>query len=155
MRARVISPERLDTLPPDAPEALGSRRDLARINAVMGSPRVAARLLGSPAPRRVLEVGAGDGNFLLRTLRRVDHPIEVSRATLLDHQDTFSPNVIGHYGRINWGVETVVADAFEHLNEARTGPFDAIVANMFLHHFEDDRLAELLRLIAAKTERFV
>ena len=31
---------------------------------------------------------------------------------------------------------------------------DAIFANLFLHHFHDEKLAELLRLIAKRTDLF-
>jgi hypothetical protein len=42
---RIVQPEMLDTLPPDDPRALRSRRDLRRVNAWMGNAGIMARAL--------------------------------------------------------------------------------------------------------------
>lgn len=62
---RLIAPEMLDHLPPEADAAQRSRRDLRRINVVLGNPgwfrRELARRL-RPGDR-ILEIGAGDGHL--------------------------------------------------------------------------------------------
>lgn len=65
---RSIEPELLDSLPPDAPEALHNRRDLRWTNAVMRNHAWFARILPRLARQgeRILEVGAGTGELGLR-----------------------------------------------------------------------------------------
>ena len=47
---RRIEPELLDELAPENPQAMGSRKDLQRINAWMGNSRIMARQLGLRMP---------------------------------------------------------------------------------------------------------
>ncbi len=148
MIARTVAREMLDDLPPDDPRARRSRADLRRINRLMGNARVVADLLKDLPGGRVLEIGAGDGTFMLR-VAKVSRP---SRVTLLDQQP-FSPPE--GFARLGVPCETVAADAFTYLESPRAETYDAIVANLFLHHFERGRLNELLRRIAARTQRFV
>src|SRR5262245_23124512 len=72
---RHIEPEWLDELPADDPGALGSRQDLQRLNSLMGHVRSMARLLRRSgavgAMSTLVELGAGDGTFLLRVARRI------------------------------------------------------------------------------------
>src|SRR5258705_10581858 len=66
MRARILTPEILDHLAPGDPRAVKSRRDLVRINAVMGQAPAMARLLWDfPAPKLIADLGGGDGRFML------------------------------------------------------------------------------------------
>lgn len=71
---------------------------------------------------------------------------------LLDRQPLRVPPGLTHRG---WSAEAVTADAFDYLADPETKPFDAIVANLFLHHFDDGPLARLLELVAAKSDLFV
>ncbi len=72
MSARILTPEILDFLGPDDPRAIGSRRDLVRINTVMRqSALMADALAGAPAPRLLADLGGGDGRFLLGVARRL------------------------------------------------------------------------------------
>ena len=72
---RTLHPELLDTLPPDHPSAIGSRRDLRRINTLMGHAGIIARSLEKIFPNQlppsIVEIGAGDGQLLLRVARRM------------------------------------------------------------------------------------
>lgn len=63
---RSLEPEILDSLPPRHPDAVHGRRDLRRINLVMGNFRWFARaLLPLLQPGdRVLDLGAGDGRLI-------------------------------------------------------------------------------------------
>ena len=73
-----------------------------------------------------------------------------ARFVLVDRQAHAAPRPAG-----GWSFEDTRRDVFEWLGDESTGRFDAIVANLFLHHFDDAALARLLRLAAARTERFV
>jgi hypothetical protein len=70
---RQLSPELLKSLPADDPQAIHSRRDLRRVNAIMLQSKIMRRLfldhLPRP-PRRIIELGGGGGDFVLRIARR-------------------------------------------------------------------------------------
>ncbi|WP_245487835.1 hypothetical protein [Mesorhizobium sp. M4A.F.Ca.ET.022.05.2.1] len=71
---RSLVPEILDGLAADDARALRSRRDLARINALMFQAPIMAMLLRKflpKPPERILEIGAGDGTFMLKVARRL------------------------------------------------------------------------------------
>src|SRR6478736_3033775 len=71
---RLLEPELLDILSPEDPLAVGSRRDLRRLNVWMRQSVIMARLLqgyGPTAPRTILELGAGDGTFMLSVAKRL------------------------------------------------------------------------------------
>jgi hypothetical protein len=138
--ARVVEPEWLDELPPADPRARRSRQDLVRINALMGNAGIVAgelRRIGSL--RSVSVLGAGDGVFMVKVMARVG--AAEARVILVDRHP------------LNAGV--LAADAFEWLADPRTPAFDAIVANLFLHHFEGAWLERLLALAAARCRTFV
>ncbi len=151
---RRVEPELLDELPADAPDAVASRRDLRRVNWWMGHVGMMDRMLaGSETPRRVVELGAGDGTFLLRlAVLRPGRGTKIS-AVLVDRQKLVSEETRRNFDALGWEVETIQADVFEWLAQPRP-PADWLLANLFLHHFPNDRLRALLRLAAAKTMRF-
>ncbi|TIT74218.1 MAG: hypothetical protein E5W56_18295, partial [Mesorhizobium sp.] len=71
---RSLIPEILDRLAADDQRALASRRDLRRINALMFQAPIMASLMRKFLPRppgHILEIGAGDGTFMLRVARRM------------------------------------------------------------------------------------
>ena len=69
---RVIEPEWLDVLPAEDPRARRSRGDLRRINWCMNNAGLVARALRPlSSPRRVLDIGAGDGAFALSVAKRL------------------------------------------------------------------------------------
>src|SRR3569833_643707 len=73
---RTIHTELLDTLPAHDASAIGSRRDLRRLNNLMGHARIIAnslkQIFPTSNPSRVVEIGAGDGQLLLRVARRLN-----------------------------------------------------------------------------------
>ncbi len=138
---RVLEPEWLDSLAPYDPRAQRSRADLRRVNFLMGNARHVARALRGA--RRIAEIGAGDGSFMQAVVRRLRTPgVEV---TLVDR--------IPAAARA-WRTTAVVADAHEFLARPQAR-FDALVANLFLHHFEREPLRRLLALAARRTRLFV
>ena len=73
--------------------------------------------------------------------------------TLLDTQPTVTPATLSALRSVGWTVDVVAADALEWLQQS---PPDAIVlANLFVHHFEGERLERLLAGIAANAAAFV
>jgi len=138
---RMLEPEWLDSLPPYDARAQRSRADLRRVNALMGNARHVARALHGAT--RIADLGAGDGSFMQGVVRRLRRP--GAEVTLVDRVALPDPQ---------WQASAVAADAHEFL--ARPGPrFDAIVANLFLHHFDPAALRRLLALAARRTALFV
>jgi hypothetical protein len=147
---RRVEPEILDGLAPDDPQAVHSRRDLAHINALMFQVPIMAGLLRKhmkTAPMRILEIGAGDGAFMLAVARRLAKRWPEVELTLLDRIDLVPSARRDDFAKLGWRVETVTAEIFEWLDRGGDQRFDAVVANLFLHHFNDADLSHLfLRL---------
>lgn len=146
LEQRRLTPELLDYLPASDPQAMGSRRDLARINAIMFQPAIMARRLGRDLPqppRRILEIGCGDGAFLLAVLKRLRR-WPGGEIVLLDQQDLVPPERRGTFAKLGWQVDTVTADALGWMQRTPAGAFDLVTANLFLHHFAEAELAALL-----------
>ena len=152
---RRVQPELLDTLPVGDPRAVRSRRDLRRVNRWMRQPNLMADALknalnGHP-PKHLTELGAGDGNFLLRVAQKISPRWPQVSATLLDFQEIVTPETLVDFAALGWRAETVVADVFDQPQISS----DAIIANLFLHHFAEARLTELLRRISQNTKVFI
>ena len=128
---RVVRPELLDSLPGDDPEALRSRRDLRVINFLMGNERW---ILKKVEGGTMIELGAGSGE-LTRQLAAF------GKVTGLDLQE--KPEGL----QCDWKA----GDLFETFSETDG---EVVVANLILHHFEDEQLEELGLLIRSR-RRFV
>lgn len=155
---RVVEPEWLDELPADDPRARRSRRDLERVNALMANAGIVAAQLKAALPEgfgRVAEIGAGDGGFALRLANASARPPAGATFTLLDRQAIVAPATREALHGRGWAAQAIQADVFEWLRDPATPPFDAIVANLFLHHFAPGPLREMLVLISRKTRCFV
>ncbi|KQU94294.1 hypothetical protein ASC68_21790 [Devosia sp. Root105] len=149
MPVRRLSPELLDQLPASDPEAIGSRRDLARINAIMFQAAIMCRRLRRDLqrpPRRILEIGCGDGGFMLAVLKRMRRHWPGGEIVLLDQQDLVPSRRLGAFADLGWQAETVTADALVWMEQSPSTGFDLVTANLFLHHFAE---AGLTRLLAA------
>ncbi len=157
--ARTVEPEWLDLLQPDNPRAVRARRDLARINACMLQGAIMARALLAHArerkPQTLLDLGAGDGTFMLGLARRLASRWPRAAVVLLDRHDIVSADTRHGFRALDWSVDTVAADVFEFLAEPGAPTFDVIAANLFLHHFPSERLARLFALAAKRTALFV
>lgn len=125
---RTLRPELLDSLPPDSPDAIRSRRDLVRLNRIMGNPTWFVRTappLARPGERG-LELGSGDGSLAL-ALRAAGLPT--------DALDRFPPSPA-------WP-----DPARWHVSDLRAfhawADYPVIVGNLILHHLDDAELATL------------
>jgi hypothetical protein len=179
---RTVLPELLDELAPDDPRARRSRGDLRRIHVAMGSAAILARTFarvrpGAP-PRRIVELGAGDGTLLLRVARRLGwRDVEL---TLLDRVDLLDDATRAAYAALGWRVRAkrgcaldwaraavgrapsgsaasqgAHSDSDSDSGSASGQHYDLCVASLFLHHFAADDLGELLRGVAARADAFV
>ncbi len=156
---RIVLPELLDALPARDESALRSRRDIRRLNGLMGHPRLAARALEKSlrgrASQRIVELGAGDGYFLLSTAERMRGLGLDVEATLVDRLDVLDPQMHERFNAVGWRIQAKTAEAIEWLR--RTAPDSAgiVISNLFFHQFGDDELAEMLRLAAQSTHTVV
>jgi len=133
-----------------------SRRDLRTLNRIMGH----AGLLGDALARnlrtatpRIAELGAGDGTLLLRALQKTPQ-CKRAEIVLVDTQPAVGAEAIAEYERRGHRVTSAAADAAEWL-VAQRPTYDALIANLFLHHLERRALEALFALAAARTSLFI
>jgi hypothetical protein len=154
---RRLEPEWLDHLPADDPRAMRSRRDLTRVNGFMGNAgRMADALLqhsGQQPPRTIVDLGSGDGQFMLQVARRLARRWRDVSVVLLDQQNIVSETTRAGFAAVGWRVEPASADVFDFLAQLRR--VDVITANLFLHHFIDEQLTRLFEQIARATSLMV
>jgi hypothetical protein len=156
---RRVEPEMLDHLPEADPRAIRSRQDLRRINWFMAAQSILCRGIdvvtrGRP-PRRIVELGAGDGTLLLRVARRRAAKWPGVEVMVVDRQDLVGSNTREGFVKVGWKLRVVTRDVFDWLDETPAVPHDLLFANLFLHHFAGDALARLLFGIAARSTAFV
>ncbi|MGH8744396.1 MAG: class I SAM-dependent methyltransferase, partial [Burkholderiales bacterium] len=106
-------------------------------------------------PHVLLELGAGDGSFMLRLARRLAPRWKNVKVILLDRQNIVSGETRDSFYALKWKVQTVTADVFDFLKRAEPRSADIITANLFLHHFPQEPLARLLAQAAQLTRLFV
>lgn len=138
---RVCRPELLDHSPPA--DAACSLADLRRINRYFGGHRLLRSLLrgfvSTSESFSLLEIGAGSGD----NSAVVASSFPRARVTLLDYRHL-------HLSEARTG-SRVVADAFAA--PFAPGSFDFVFSSLFLHHFSEEQVVELLakmRCIARK-----
>jgi SAM-dependent methyltransferase len=156
---RTLHPELVDVLPADHPGAVGSRRDLRRINALMGHAGILASSLKNvfPAqpPRRLLEIGAGDGKILLRVAQRLPRNWRNIDITFVDLKNLLSDDTKIEFAVLDWRARAVEADIFDWLTDPAVEKNDAVLGNLVLHHFTDAELALLFSEAAKKSNAFI
>jgi SAM-dependent methyltransferase len=159
MMLRTLHAELVDELPADHPEAMGSRRDLRLLNSLMGHTGILARSLRSVCRRnnslRLVEIGAGDGQVLLRIARRLAGKWYDIDVVFVDMQDLLLTETKADFAVLNWGARSVRADILQWLGDTADEKCDAVVANLVLHHFSNEQLRTLFSLAARKTDAFI
>lgn len=156
---RVIEPELLDELPPQDQRALHSRRDLRRLNKWMNHPRLMAHVLSEnlngASAHRIIELGAGDGHFILNVAERLRRQWTSAEATLVDRLDTFDSKIRDRFQHLGWCVHVEKASASAWLRQSSPDAADAIINNLFLHQFQTEELAQMLGMAAHSTRLFI
>jgi hypothetical protein len=156
---RRVEPELLDALPPGDPRAVRSRNDLRRVNRLMGTQAVIGdaldALLRGQSSSRLVELGAGDGTLMLRLARQRARHWPRMRLGLLDMQPVVRAETLMGFRDIGWDAEIIGTDVFDWFAQSEPGDAPVIVANLFVHHFDGERLQALLDGIAKRARAFV
>lgn len=156
---RIVLPERLDHLEPKDPLARRSRRDLRRVHIAMGSVSILRRMVSGlglvEQPRRILDLGAGDGTLLLRFARALKPRWTGVELTLLDRQDLVAAETRQAYRQLGWTVTSLHTDALSWARAPAAERYDLCVAVLFLHHFDTAELNILLAGTGLRTHAFV
>jgi hypothetical protein len=161
-RLRCLEPEWLDELPTADPRAIRSRRDLARLNRIMRHARmISADLLRfgfQEGGRRIIDLGGGDGCFLLSVARLLPSGAakrKAVEAVMLDRLDLITAETRDQFRARNWRTTAMIGDVFDILPSLPKQPGTAIIANLFLHHFDDKGVRSLLRAAAELADVFI
>lgn len=155
---RVVEPEILDQLAPDDPRALRARRDLRRVNALMLQDLIVARALAKycrTQPRVFVDLGSGDGTFMLKVARRLAKRWRNVELVIVDQADAVAQETRAAFAALTWKVSVEVANVFDFMESTRRSDIDVMTANMFLHHFPEPDLVRLLAKIAPVTPLFI
>jgi len=104
--------------------------------------------LPGPGNAQIVELGAGDGHFLLSVAENLQVKWPGATATLVDRLDTLDPQTREQFKCLGWDVRVEIAEASEWLRDTSRQPARIIISNLFLHHFQPEQLAGLLRLAA-------
>jgi hypothetical protein len=154
--ARLVEPELLDSLSPEDPAAVRSRIDLRRVNWWMRNESHMVRaILSLPSfPTSLLELGAGDGTFILGVARRLARTEKSPvRIYLLDMEPVVSEETLAAFESLNWKPEVIHQKIDQWLASPQV--VDLVTANLFLHHFSDHQLRTYFQQIAACVRSFV
>jgi spermidine synthase len=96
-----------------------------------------------------VELGAGDGALMLGLARELAGEWKGAQVILVDKKNALTPRTRDGFGALGWRLETAIADVFDWLQKSEAMA-DIIIANLFLHHFQEKELARLLALAAAR-----
>ena len=156
---RTLEPEWLDTLPEANPEAVRSRRDLQRVNHLMGNAEIVAQealALPIPVPTRIYDLGAGDGSLTLEVARKLRHAWpEPIQYFLLDQQELLRPEVKDGFKALNCSVETIRCSILDWVGKSDGPTMPLCLANLFLHHFSAEELGLMFSGLASRCASFV
>lgn len=151
MMERLVEPEWLDELPAEEPRAIHSRADLRRLNWFMNHAGVLARALRTcDAPKRVVDLGGGDGSFAVQLAARANW--RECEIVLIDRQPVIPSSTRTAFAARGNSFTVIESDVLRGLEPIQGA--DIIFANLFLHHFHERELASLLRDAASRCHVF-
>jgi len=85
--------------------------------------RALLRHCGPDRPRAIVDLGSGDGTFMLSVARRLASRWPDVKAILLDRQNIVGADVRAAFAALGWKVETVTADMFDFCGTADIRPW--------------------------------
>ena len=141
LKVRQIKSEILDDLDAKDPQARRSRQDLRRINLFMGNMRwireeIQQLTNQTDTKLNIIEIGSGDGHFL-ESLKHIKG-LNLKGVDLQPKPKSIS-------SEIEWIQEDVLE--ISDLPQNNSDP-TAVICNLILHHFTDDQLSKLGKLIS-------
>jgi hypothetical protein len=145
VKQRLVIPEILDSLATDDPRARRARHDLALINAIMGNYRWLSgkmRAADKATPRHWIEIGSGDGPLAGAFGGSSE------KVTGLD----LAPRPPDWPTAWKWARGDLFETLPDLLQEAGES---GLVANLFLHHFDDELLARLGVILNNRVSRLL
>jgi hypothetical protein len=116
--------------------------------------RLLVAALDGRTPHNFIEHGAGDGTFMLALAKRLAPRWRNVKVILVDRQDIVTERTRRGFRDLGWQAEAISADVFDFLQWTAPGCADIVLANLFLHHFEGDSLAKLLKGAARLADAF-
>lgn len=154
---RTVEREMLDHLPVSDEKAIRSRRDLRRVNFLLGSASILKRRIIQKMDcgtlGRVADLGGGDGEFSLGLARELKESSGLGRWIIVDQRNAIGADLPARYRLAGWELELAELDVFDWLEGM--SEVDLIVANLFLHHFQESRLRDLMKAAAERCRVFV
>ena len=155
---RLVQPELLDHLPGDDPQAIRSHHDLRRIHAWMGNVRHVAPCLDHAAdrkaPRRIIDLGAGDGAFMAGCLQHATRIPKDTELLMIDRRNSVDSGILSRLRARGFHPRVKQIDAWDWFQTTAPQPGTWILASLFLHHFETPSLPTLLACIAQHADLF-
>ena len=153
---RCLQPELLDELPAGDPRARRARGDLRRLNACMGNARLMAACLAEAVrrapPRRIVDLGTGDGTFLLRLTERLPRLAPGTELVLADRVKVVDDGVLTALRHRGFNPRFEPADAWDWLRATPQPPRTWVLANLFLHHFTAEELRAAFAVVTRTSE---
>jgi hypothetical protein len=74
---------------------------------------------------------------------------------LVDRQQLLTPHTQAEFAALSWNVESLSMDVFDWLDRPNAEPGDVTIATLFLHHFKNEDLRQLLCRAASQTSVFL
>jgi hypothetical protein len=159
LHSRIVLPETLDALDPADPQARRSRRDLRRVHLAMRTLAILKHAVGRlglrAPPRRIVELGGGDGSLTLRLAQAMRPGWPDVALTILDRHDIVDTQTIEEFAKLGWQAKVARQDVLEWTIAPPSQHYDLCITSLFLHHFDDATLRMLLRAIAVRCDAFV
>ena len=101
---------------------------------------------------RIIDLGGGDGQFLLKVARSLEKRQRSVEAVLIDRLDLATKETAQEFQRLGWRLTIKSGDVFEVLGEMPKQADGVIMSNLFLHHFGESQLRRLLELQAGRAD---
>jgi hypothetical protein len=102
----------------------------------------------------IVELGAGDGTFLLKFARAIAGESRRFKVLLVDRVPLADQQTLDGFRELGWKPTVVAADVFEWIAQSQLTEA-AFLCNLFLHHFSEERLRLLLEHSALRASLFL